>query len=304
MQDTKCYLCDSNASHLPTEKDGEKINCNRCGKYIISRSLIESHDDFKRGKNNLYKISSWVYEQNHDFNSVPELRTDNFLKLLEIRDKKVQEKFDLMMHHLYRLHIRQEKIDENILITRCWMKDEIEFYLYFQKAMDASLIDANVQNIMSGYKTIMSFSLTFDGLQYVENLESPNRSSKNVFLAFNFETELNNIFSTYVREAVEESGLNCIIVNQNNTEHDKSITDEIIGKLKSSRIIIADFTNHRNSVYFEAGYAMGMKIPIIWTVQKGHDNDMSFDTRQYPHIVWESGEDLKKQVMDRIKVIL
>lgn len=304
MQDTKCYLCDSTALQLPTDKDGEIINCNRCGKYFISRSLIESNDDFKRGKENLYKVSSWVYEQNYDFNTIPELMTDNFSNFLEMRDKKVQEKFDLMMHHLYKLHAQQEKIDEYVLITRCWMKDLIEFYLYFQKAMDASLIDAKIENIMRGYKIITSFSLTFDGLQYVENLQSTNKSSKNVFLAFNFETELNDVFSTYVREAVEESGLNCIIVNQNNTEHDKSITDEIIGKLKSSRIVIADFTNHRNSVYFEAGFAMGMKIPIIWVVQKGHEENMSFDTRQYPHIVWENGEDLKKQIMDRIKVIL
>jgi nucleoside 2-deoxyribosyltransferase len=302
MQDRKCYLCDSTASQLLTNKDGEIINCYHCGKYFISISLIESQDDFQRGKDNLYKVSSWVYEQNYDFNNMPELRTDNFEKLLEMRDKKVQEKFDLMMQCVYKS--KYQTIDIKKCVIQSWFVDEEEFLLFFQKAIDDGFVKAEIQRFIDHTSRIQFQNITFDGLQYIENLESPNKSSKNVFLAFNFETELNDVFSTYVREAVETSGLNCIIVNQNNTEHDKSITDEIIGKLKSSRIVIADFTNHRNSVYFEAGFAMGMKIPIIWTVQKGHDNDMSFDTRQYPHIVWENGEDLKKQIMYRIKVIL
>lgn len=302
MKNTKCYLCDSDASHLPTGKDGENINCNHCGKYFISRSLIESHDDFQRGKNNLYKISSWVYEQNQDFNTVPELRTDNFPKLLAIRDKKIKEKYDLMLKFIYKNNILNYNLDR--CIVHSWIKNKKEFLIFLHNAIDNNHIKANISMFPSDSYQVEKVEYTFTGLEYVENIESPNKSSKNVFLAFNFETELNDIFSTYVREAVEESGLNCIIVNENNTEHNKSITDEIIGKLKSSRIVISDFTNHRNSVYFEAGFAMGMKIPIIWTVQKGHDNEMSFDTRQYPHIVWENGEDLKKQIMDRIKVIL
>lgn len=282
--------------------DGELISCRRCGKYLISRSLSMATDDFKKAKDKLYKVSSWVWEQNNLFNQVPTIDSNNFPKLLEIRDKKVKEKFDLMMQCIYTN--KMATIDTNKCVVQCWFQDQNEFLLFFQKAIDDGFVKAEILRFMDRTASINSQSITFDGLQYVEELEAPNQSSKNVFLAFNFETELNDIFSTYVKEAVEESGLNCIIVNQNNTEHDKSITDEIIGKLKSSRIVIADFTNHRNSVYFEAGFAMGMKIPIIWTVQKGHEDDMSFDTRQYPHIVWEDGEDLKKQVMDRIRVIL
>ena len=136
------------------------------------------------------------------------------------------------------------------------------------------------------------------------SLDQPNKSSKNIFVAFNFKEGLTEIFNTYVKEAIEELGFNYTIVTQDTTTQDKAISDEIIAKLKSSRIVIADFTNHRNSVYFEAGFAMGMKIPIIWTCQEGHEGDLSFDTRQYPHLVWKDGEDLKKQIRDRIQVII
>ena len=95
------------------------------------------------------------------------------------------------------------------------------------------------------------------------------------------------IFNIDLKNAIESEGFEYVIVNQDNVEHNKSINDEIIVKLKTLRIVIADFTNHRNSVYFEAGYAMGMNIPIIWTCQEGHEDDMSFDTRQFPHYSME-----------------
>lgn len=116
--------------------------------------------------------------------------------------------------------------------------------------------------------------------------------------------EQHDEFRVNVPELTTENGFNYVVVNQDNVEHNKSINDEIIVKLKSSRIVIADFTNHRKSVYFEAGFAMGMNIPIIWTCQEGHEDDMSFDTRQFPHIVWKDKDDLVKQIIDRIKVIL
>ena len=77
----------------------------------------------------------------------------------------------------------------------------------------------------------------------------------------------------------------------------------IIGKIKSSKIVIADFSGQRNSVYFEAGLAMGLTIPVIWTCRKDEVANLSFDTRQYPHILWETKEDLKEQLRNRIKTI-
>ena len=66
-------------------------------------------------------------------------------------------------------------------------------------------------------------------------------------------------------------------------------------------MIIADFTNSSTNVYFEAGFAMGMRIPVIWTCKEGHE--FSFDTGQFPHITWKDADDLKKQLINRINAI-
>ena len=318
---SNCYICNSNAEITQTSSDSKLFDCPKCGKFYISGSM-ESYILEKEDKSNYYKISSWIREQNDEFNNTPIL--DNFDDILEIRDKTIQEKFDLMMLFLKKCPEKIElrdvesywitmshlgvQVDENVvnysnkILVKSWIKDYKELLKFALKAIEDNLLIGETDSEIDYF---MFDNLTFDGLQYLESLEQPNKSSKNIFVAFNFTDEtVSKAFNTYVKEAIEALGFNYTIVTQDTTTHDKAISDEIIAKLKSSRIVIADFTNHRNSVYFEAGFAMGMKIPIIWTCQESHENDLSFDTRQYPHLVWTDGEDLKKQISDRIQVII
>jgi len=324
VNNEKCLICNSDAINhrYNQEYNSDEIDCLKCGKYYRVHGF-EVDLELEADKSAFYKVSSWIREQNDEYHTVPKIDNEKFNEILEMRDKTIQEKFDLMMLFLknspelieyqdsnsYRITYEHTGSDidyelikylDDILI-KSWMKDYFELFKYSQKGIEKNYINGRNENNID----IFSFNnLTFDGLQYLESLDQPNKSSKNIFVAFNFSDELNAIFNTYVKEAIEELGFTYTIVNQSSTDHDKAISDEIIAKLKSSRIIIADFTNHRNSVYFEAGFAMGMKIPIIWTCKKGHIDELSFDTRQYPHLVWRDGEDLKKQISDRIQVII
>ena len=298
--DSTCCICGIVASSVilsKMNKDKKVFICEKCGKYYINDTLKNSI--LKReDKSNYYKISSWIREQNDDFSNTPTL--DNFDKILKIRERTIQEKFDLVMSYISK-HNNIKNMNDAII--KSWIKNDDEFLIIYQEILDKKLIKGN--RLIGGRGQKINFAgVTFQGLQYIESLNQPNKSSKNIFVAFNFSDELNTIFNTHVKEAIEELGFIYTIVNQNSTEHDKAISDEIIAKLKSSRIVIADFTNHRNSVYFEAGFAMGMKIPIIWTCKKGHIDELSFDTRQYPHLEWKDGEDLKKQISDRIQVLV
>ena len=59
---------------------------------------------------------------------------------------------------------------------------------------------------------------------------------------------------------------------------------------------MADVTQQRAGVYFEAGYALGLGLPVFWCVRKDDLDNVHFDTRQYNHIVWENEEDLAEQL--------
>lgn len=317
MNTKPCTIC--NEPNTPYQIDGKNCfcDCPNCGRY--HKSLSFEGKFYEDRRNEFYKISSYIKEQNKQFNNFPIINIKKFEEILNIRDKRIKEKFDLLLMFLEKLSgkIRFMKdynivmsnigeLDERIsqlckdVLTECWIKDYKELGQLFNKAIERNLILGEVE--LSG--ACVFSELTFDGIEYIESLENINQNSKNIFAAFNFEDNLQDVFNTHLKTAIESEGFNYVVVNQDNVDHNKSINDEIIVKLKSSRIVIADFTNHRNSVYFEAGYAMGMNIPIIWTCQEGHEDDMSFDTRQFPHIIWKDKDDLVKQVIDRIKVIL
>ncbi len=312
VEEKECIICGRNAQVNENISDANikrLFHCKYCGKFyemdslkqfLYKCNLKEYQESFDKSK--LYKVSSWTREQNDEFNVNPEIDSQKFEEILNMRGKKIQEKFDLMMVYLSTLS-KNETLNEKILV-KCWLKNTDELDILLQKAQNHNLIEGHFSKTFGAYSYPLISNLTFDGLQYIEELEEPNKNSKKIFVAFNFDDSLTSIFNTNLKEAIESEGFEYVVVNQDNVEHNKSINDEIIVKLKTSRIVIADFTNHRNSVYFEAGFAMGMNIPIIWTCQKGHEDEMSFDTRQFPHIVWEDKDDLVKQVIDRIKRIL
>ena len=68
--------------------------------------------------------------------------------------------------------------------------------------------------------------------------------------------------------------------------------------------LVADFTHGeggaRGGVYFEAGFAYGLGIPVIYTCRADMVDKLHFDTRQYAHILWERSEDLRDALRNRI----
>jgi hypothetical protein len=86
--------------------------------------------------------------------------------------------------------------------------------------------------------------------------------------------------------------------------HLNKVDDEIIAEIRRSRFLVADFTCEegkvRGGVYFEAGFASGLNIPIIWTCKTTSMKDLHFDTRQYPHIEWKDSTELYSRLKARI----
>ena len=75
----------------------------------------------------------------------------------------------------------------------------------------------------------------------------------------------------------------------------------MIAQIRSASFVVADFTGHRGGVYFEAGFALGLDLPVIWTCKKDDMKDLHFDIRQYNTIDWETPEDLARRLQHRIE---
>lgn len=115
-------------------------------------------------------------------------------------------------------------------------------------------------------------------------------------------SEYDSIYEDGIAPAIESTGYKPYRIDRE--QHVDKIDDKILAEIKESRFIIADFSGQKHGVYFESGFALGLNIPVIWTCEKGETKLLHFDTRQYNHIVWKTGEDLKAQLVDRIRFLI
>ena len=113
-----------------------------------------------------------------------------------------------------------------------------------------------------------------------------------------FDESMESAWEQGIKPAVEDSGYKPLRIDRK--EHLNKIDDEIIAEIRRSRFIIADFTHGdegaRGGVYYEAGFAHGLNIPVIFTCRKDALKKVHFDTRQYKHIVWKEPKDLRHQL--------
>lgn len=148
------------------------------------------------------------------------------------------------------------------------------------------------------------YRLTVKAWDRVEVLQKTKASSDQVFVAMNFDKELDDCYTNGIKKALAETNYKPYLIKDE--EHADRIDDKILSKIKRSKFIVAEFTGQKHGVYFEAGYALGLGIPVIWTCREDEikDNKLHFDTRQFNHIAWTDESDLKEKLINRIRVLI
>lgn len=143
---------------------------------------------------------------------------------------------------------------------------------------------------------------TAAGWKELDNLARRKLDSSQAFVAMWFNDSTNEAYVKGIVPALSATGYKPIRIDKK--EHNNKIDDEIIAEIRRSRFLIADFTcepkNARGGVYYEAGFAQGLGIPVIWTCKDTSIDDLHFDTRQYAHLVWKTPSDLFEQLKNRV----
>jgi len=101
-----------------------------------------------------------------------------------------------------------------------------------------------------------------------------------------------------IRRAIERAGFRPERLDD--IEHVEKIDDLILRRIEAARFVVADFTGQRGGVYFEAGYARGLAIPVVWTCREDELPKLHFDIRQYNCIPWVDQADLEERLLRRM----
>jgi hypothetical protein len=158
-----------------------------------------------------------------------------------------------------------------------------------------------------GHSQETLFYLRPTGWIRVDQLQTTAVKTSQAFVAMWFNDATEEAYRSGIYKAIYDGGYDPRRIDQKH-HHLTKVDDEIIAEIRRSRFLVADFTCEpgrvRGGVYFEAGFAVGLNIPIIWTCKETSLGDLHFDTRQYPHILWKTSADLYTQLEARIGALL
>jgi len=118
-----------------------------------------------------------------------------------------------------------------------------------------------------------NISITTKGYQRLREIMKPGKESRQCFVAMWFIPEMNKVFEKAIKPAIEfieegESSPRYEAVKIDNVEHINDINDEKIGQIRKSRFMVCDLTGYRGGVYFEAGFAYGLGLDVIYTCRE------------------------------------
>ena len=153
--------------------------------------------------------------------------------------------------------------------------------------------------------TFGQYRVAVDGYYRIAE-QATNVDSSQAFVAMWFDDSMAEVFETGIKPAIVEAGYSPLRIDRK--DHINKIDDEIVAELRRSRFLVADFTHGdegaRGGVYYEAGFAHGLDLPVIFTCREDAIKSLHFDTSHYSHIFWSNPTELREKLRARILAVI
>ena len=274
-----------------------RIKCEVCGGYEISREamwVLEALDSPVRGREHML---SGLARQRFEQGDPITILKDNVENLVEsvVPPRSPEEVLDNTLTWI------GNRVTDFYEYTE--LRPDTDYPLAFAKSHTA--LQHTLRHATdSGYVARKGYlvRLTPKGWERLDKIRSGQMESNQAFVAMWFAPEMEAVWKSGFKPALEAVGFRASRIDEE--QFNDKIDDRIIAAIRRSGLLVADVTRHRQGVYFEAGFAMGLGRPVIWTCSRDDIDKAHFDTRQYNHIVWEDATDLQEKLINRIEATL
>lgn len=290
------------------------------GKYNIYSSgwgRLEHCDDHLKAR-----LTSWIILRRRMGDESPVIDRGIVDGIERARNLPVHERVDRLLRYIAEeTHIVGEKISlfippEDRLYPNMLNLDNLKngYWRNMQaRAYSESSSSGELDFLLEYTKTegwiegrIGEHVVTVNGYSRLAELDKIEVISSRAFVAMWFDPSLHDAWEQGIMLGIRDAGYDAIRID--NKEHLNKIDDEIIAEIRRARFVVADFTQGRGGarggVYYEAGFANGLNIPVIFTCRKDKLKKVHFDTRNYNHIVWENPEELRRKLSKRIAAVI
>jgi hypothetical protein len=290
---TNCPLCDEQASYDPATSLTFKLTCPRCGTFSYTHQATLALNDERRPYLSIYT------RMNTEAGITPEvLKTANLDDLANTyRHTGVLQKIDYLLKFLERnTHFFDQPVDYDPRLD--WPAiaavNDKEASGLMGAAVDLGYIRLKSDTI----RPQRNLALAVQGWERLGGGPSPEVSGR-CFIAMSFDPSLDQAFANGIRPAIDDD-LGYEVVRVDKIHHNEKICDKILAEIRRAQFLVADVTKQRQGVYFEAGFAMALGRPVIWSCKQNDFPNVHFDTRQYNHIVWDNPGDLRDKLRERV----
>ncbi len=305
-QESRCPIWDTPASRESLfDKDVERIDSSRTGGwYFITRQaivLLPQIDDRVKAR-----LTSWLVDQRRLGVKCPEILQQTITDTEQQRDLPVHVRADRLLQYIgdqtveigHRVSFTAPDIRNTAIAAWSESVERHEVATLLEYLGEQGWIKSSAEYTHN--------TLTVEGYARLAELETANAESSKGFVAMWFNPTTDKAWEEGIKRGIEDAGYEAVRIDQK--EHINKIDDEIIAEIRRSRFVVADFTQGkdgaRGGVYYEAGFAHGLGIEVIFTCREDALQNVHFDTRQYNHIVWKTPEELRQGLAARISAVI
>lgn len=144
--------------------------------------------------------------------------------------------------------------------------------------------------------------ITPEGWEKFHSLTGASSDDRNpVFVAMWFggkerKEKMDRLWLDFIRPAIEAARYRA--KRADTDEHNEPIMDRVIADIRRAPFVVAELSDDNNGVYYEAGFAKGRGIEVIYCCREEHKPH--FDVTGINLVKWKDEADLRKRLEDRV----
>ena len=279
------------------------------GAYTISGSLVNSHVNQMTDAQKA-RLTTWLIGQRLQGNLQPTITGQVIASVKDRPALPVHERADRLLRFIAQrigsvgqtLDLRQRNPGPLVHEAYAWSEStewrEIAYCFRY-------LVDVDLARGGLGTGIIYDCDVTVAGHRHIAD-QLANLDSTQAFVAMWFHDSMAEAYRDGIEAGIRDAGFAPLRIDRK--DHINKIEDEIIAEIRRSRFVVADFTQGddgaRGGVYYEAGFAHGLDLPVIFTCRQDSLKNLHFDTAHYSHIDWANPAELRERLRNRILAVV
>lgn len=138
---------------------------------------------------------------------------------------------------------------------------------------------------------------------WVKHDELREKGSKKAFMAMKFNKDnVRKFYEEYLIKAVRETGFELFTVDDQPKAG--NINNRILVDIRNSRFLVADLTYGNQGVYYEAGFARGLRKDVFFTCHTKWFEKRHFDVSPSYTAKWGDTEDVCRKAAEELKAAI